>query len=65
MQVHQKGKYASEYFNSHGELRNIRKLKFWGIEEVLTDKYGFSRREVRFEVVGHGGDQPHALFCIL
>ena len=51
LQVYQKGKFANEYFNRDGELRNIRKLRFWSIDEVLMDKYGFSRREVGMEQV--------------
>lgn len=30
-----------------GELRHIRKLKPWGLREVLEEKYRFSHREVR------------------
>jgi serine/threonine-protein kinase SRPK3 len=33
------GKYSSELFNRKGELRNIRRLKFWDITAVLVDKY--------------------------
>ena len=37
------GKYSRQYFNRRGELRHIRSLKFWGLEDVLVDKYHFSR----------------------
>ena len=33
------GKYSLELFNRKGELRNIRKLKFWDLHCVLSDKY--------------------------
>ena len=42
------GKRAKEFFNRAGELRHIRKLKFWSIEEVLVEKYDVSLEEVRF-----------------
>ncbi|KAH3680893.1 hypothetical protein WICMUC_000036 [Wickerhamomyces mucosus] len=35
-------KYAREFFNSRGELRNISKLKPWGLKDVLVDKYKYS-----------------------
>ena len=35
------GKHAGEFFNKKGELRNIRNLKFWGLDEVLIEKYKF------------------------
>ena len=35
------GKYASEYFNKKGELRHIHQLNFWGLRDVLTQKYKF------------------------
>jgi serine/threonine protein kinase len=36
------GKYSLELFNRKGELRNIRKLKFWDLHSVLSDKYRMS-----------------------
>ncbi|CAO3653318.1 unnamed protein product [Mucor hiemalis] len=39
------GKNSSEYFNHKGELRHIRRLKYWNLEDVLHDKYGYSRHE--------------------
>ncbi|KAG5179961.1 serine threonine protein kinase [Tribonema minus] len=41
------GKYSRQYFNRRGELRHIRSLKFWGLEEVLVDKYHFSRPDAK------------------
>ncbi|KAJ3088715.1 serine/threonine protein kinase, CMGC group [Physocladia obscura] len=39
------GKYSSEIFNRRGELRHIHKLRFWGISDVLQEKYHFSKPE--------------------
>jgi serine/threonine-protein kinase SRPK3 len=39
------GKYAHEFFNRKGELRNINKLRFWPLDAVLHDKYLFPRAE--------------------
>ena len=33
------GKHSREFFNRHGELRHIRKLRFWPLDKVLSDKY--------------------------
>lgn len=38
------GKYSRQYFNRKGELRHIHSLKMWGLEDVLVDKYHFSRK---------------------
>jgi len=41
------GKWVDEYFTRKGDLRKIRtfKLKFWGLKEVLIEKYHFSEDE--------------------
>ncbi|KAI8472103.1 MAG: Serine/threonine protein kinase SRPK1 [Monoraphidium minutum] len=39
------GRNARDYFNRQGELRHIRKLKPWGLREVLADKYRFTAKE--------------------
>ncbi|KAG0169457.1 serine/threonine protein kinase, CMGC group [Apophysomyces sp. BC1015] len=39
------GDLSKEYFNSKGELRRIRRLKYWGLKDVLHEKYGFHRLE--------------------
>ena len=36
------GKYTRRCFNSKGQLRNISKLKFWPLRDVLIEKYMFS-----------------------
>lgn len=36
------GKYSFEIFNRRGELRHIRDLEFWKLENVLVEKYAMS-----------------------
>lgn len=43
--VYQNGKYAKKYFTRDGSLKHISKLKFWPIEEVLREKYGFDQQD--------------------
>jgi len=40
-----KGKHASKYFTSKGELRKIKTLKFWGLASVLYEKYKLDKEE--------------------
>lgn len=40
------GKYAKDYFNRHGELRHIKKMRFWPLDKVLTEKYHLPQDEV-------------------
>ncbi|KXZ45785.1 hypothetical protein GPECTOR_50g578 [Gonium pectorale] len=44
-QVYEKGKHAREYFNRNGELRHIKKLRFWPLDRVLVEKYKLSEDE--------------------
>jgi serine/threonine protein kinase len=39
------GQFSKEYFTRRGELRNIRTLKVWTLQDVLTEKYHFSSSE--------------------
>lgn len=52
------GKYSRQYFNRKGELRHIHSLKMWGLEDVLVDKYHFSRK------VREKSRPAHDLACI-
>ena len=36
------GKKTTEYFNRNGELKHIHNLNFWGLKDVLLEKYKFS-----------------------
>lgn len=40
------GKYAKDFFNRHGELRHIKKLRYWPLEAVLQEKYDMAEAEV-------------------
>ncbi|EMR09826.1 hypothetical protein PNEG_02007 [Pneumocystis murina B123] len=40
-----RGKYSHEIFNKRCELRHISKLNYWGLPEVLHDKYHLSWSE--------------------
>ena len=33
------GKHSKKYFDSRGNLRRIKDLRFWPVKKVLTDKY--------------------------
>ncbi|KAJ3226653.1 serine/threonine protein kinase, CMGC group [Chytriomyces hyalinus] len=39
------GKYSGDIFNRRGELRHIHKLRFWGVSDVLQEKYHYSKAE--------------------
>jgi serine/threonine protein kinase len=39
------GKYSKNFFDKKGNLRHIKQLKFWPMEDVLSEKYHFPRDE--------------------
>lgn len=39
------GKYAKQFFDKKGSLKHIKSLKFWPIQDVLTEKYHFARED--------------------
>ena len=41
------GKYSGEFFNRKGELRHIHNLRFWGLQEVLVQKYHYEEQEAK------------------
>ncbi len=45
-QVWSTGRYARDYFNRSGDLRHIRRLRFWPLESVLVEKYKWDVAEV-------------------
>ncbi len=53
--MYEKGKHARDYFTARGELRHIKKLKFWPMSEVLGDKYRLPEDEVGGWGEGWGG----------
>lgn len=41
------GKYSKNFFDKKGNLRHIKQLKFWPMEDVLSEKYHFPREEAQ------------------
>ncbi|GLT51287.1 hypothetical protein SLA2020_247070 [Shorea laevis] len=39
------GRYSRDFFNRHGDLRHIRRLRFWPLNKVLREKYDFSEQD--------------------
>ncbi|KAF6134314.1 hypothetical protein GIB67_005706 [Kingdonia uniflora] len=39
------GRYSRDLFNRHGDLRHIRRLRFWPMNKVLMEKYEFSEQD--------------------
>mmetsp|Transcript_22656 Transcript_22656/g.89634 ORF Transcript_22656/g.89634 Transcript_22656/m.89634 type:complete len:501 (+) Transcript_22656:173-1675(+) len=43
----QQGKKAKEYFTRRGDLRAIKQLKHWPLENVLLEKYKFAEKDAK------------------
>ncbi|KAK4286387.1 hypothetical protein QN277_002948 [Acacia crassicarpa] len=41
------GSYSREFFNRYGDLRHIRRLRFWPLNKVLMEKYNFSEQDAK------------------
>ncbi|KAL3828523.1 hypothetical protein ACJIZ3_017325 [Penstemon smallii] len=39
------GRYSREFFNRFGDLRHIRRLRFWPLNKVLMEKYEFCEQD--------------------
>ncbi|GFP95375.1 serine/threonine-protein kinase srpk [Phtheirospermum japonicum] len=39
------GRYSREFFNRFGDLRHIRRLRFWPLSKVLMEKYEFCEQD--------------------
>lgn len=39
------GRYSRDFFNRYGDLRHIRRLRFWPMNKVLMEKYEFSEKD--------------------
>lgn len=39
------GNYSDQYFDNKGDLRHIKELKIWKLQDVLIDKYNWNRTE--------------------
>lgn len=47
MQVALGGRYSRDYFNRHGDLRHIRRLRYWPLDRVLVEKYDFTEDDAQ------------------
>ncbi|KAF7829061.1 SRSF protein kinase 1 [Senna tora] len=41
------GARSKDYFDRHGDLKRIRRLKFWSLDKLLMDRYKFSESDAR------------------
>lgn len=41
------GRYSKDFFNRHGDLRHIRRLRYWPLDRVLVEKYDFSQHDAK------------------
>ncbi|KAF5181444.1 kinase dsk1 [Thalictrum thalictroides] len=41
------GRYSRDFFHRNGELRHIRRLRFWPLHKVLSEKYQFSEQDAK------------------
>ncbi|GFZ02457.1 ser/arg-rich protein kinase 4 [Actinidia rufa] len=39
------GRYSRDFFNRYGDLRHIRRLRFWPLNKVLSEKYEFNEQD--------------------
>ncbi|KAL8152888.1 hypothetical protein V2J09_010648 [Rumex salicifolius] len=39
------GRYSRDFFNRYGDLRHIRRLRFWPMKKVLREKYELSEQD--------------------
>lgn len=46
-QVALSGKYSRDYFNRHGDLRHIRRLRYWPLDNVLMEKYEYGEQDAK------------------
>lgn len=42
------GRYSKKFFNKYGVLKRVKKLRFWHMRDVLTDKYRFKVEDANF-----------------
>lgn len=41
------GARSKDYFDRHGDLKRIRRLKYWPLDRLLVDKFKFSDNDAR------------------
>ena len=46
-QIALSGRYSRDYFNRHGDLRHIRRLRYWPLDNVLVEKYDFAEQDAQ------------------
>jgi serine/threonine-protein kinase SRPK3 len=39
------GRYSANFFDKRGNLKHIKQLKYWPVQEVLVEKYNFTTAE--------------------
>lgn len=39
------GKFRAQFYNSRGELRNIKQLKYWDLPSILHEKYRYTKKK--------------------
>lgn len=39
------GRYSRDFFNKYGDLKHIRRMRFWPLNKVLMEKYAFSEQD--------------------
>lgn len=47
LQVAIGGARSKDFFDRHGDLKRIRRLKFWPLDKILIDRYKFSETDAR------------------
>ena len=72
MQIALGGRYSRDFFNRYGDLRHIRRLRFWPLNKVLMEKYEFSEQDANdmadflVPILDFApGKRPTAAQCIL
>lgn len=39
------GTYSRDFFDRHGDLKHIRRLRYWPLDRILVEKYKFSEKD--------------------
>ena len=47
LQIAVAGAQSKDFFDRHGDLKRIRRLKFWPLDKLLIDRYKFSESDAR------------------
>ena len=46
-QIATSGTRSKDYFDRHGDLKRIRRLKFWPLDCLLVERYNFTETDAR------------------